>query len=79
MAAEIVMVVENEDTGAGMFRTVEMRRRKPADAAADNDEIVIFAGRRGLRRLRPEIAVAQTVRGFEAPGWLPRMPVNAGG
>ena len=59
---------------------VEMRRRQAADAAADNDQIVSFARIFGLAGGIPESAVAQTAcAASNDPGWLPRMPVSAGG
>ncbi len=67
VTAEIVVVVENEDARGLVLGAVEMRRRQPADAAADDDQIVSLAGRGDRARLRPEIAVAQRVRRFESP------------
>ena len=64
VAAEIVVVVEDEDAGVLVLRPIKMRRREPADAAAHDDEVVVFICLFEIARLRPEIAVAQAVRGF---------------
>ena len=46
MAAEIVVVLEDEDLGlAARLLAIEESRRKPGDAAADHHEIVGFTGR----------------------------------
>jgi hypothetical protein len=74
MAAEIVMVVENEDTGVLAPRAEEIRRREPADAAAHDHQIVAFADIGDLVCLRPEIAVAQAVSGFETADMTPAQP-----
>ena len=53
---------------------VEMRRRQPADAAADDDQIVIFASRGDRASVRPEIAIAQRVRGLETARMIAAQP-----
>ena len=74
VTAEIVVVVENEDAGVRMFCPIEMRCREPADAAAHDDEIVGFIRWLEIVRLRPEIAVAQAVRGFKCAGMTAAQP-----
>ena len=65
VAAEIVMVVENEDAGGRALRAIEMGCGESTDAAANDHQIVgIFARLRG-RRGFPEVAVAQAVGHFE--------------
>jgi hypothetical protein len=69
MAAEIVMIIQDQDArrGAGA-RAIEMRRREAADSAAHNHEVVTLACfHRDSRRL-PERAVAQGVSGIERSG-----------
>ena len=69
VSAEVVVVFEDEDARvrAGVL-AIEMRGGEAADAAADDDEVVGFAG--VLRRAGrfPERAVAQAVRGVERAG-----------
>ena len=48
VAAEIVVVVEDQDAGGWLGAPVEPRRRKPADAAADHDQIVGFLDRQAV-------------------------------
>ena len=55
MAAEIIVVVENEDAALGCSRTVKVCGRQAADAAANDDQVVFFAGI-GCRR--PALAIA---------------------
>ena len=55
VAAEVVVVVEDQDARRrARARAIEVRRRQPADAAADDDEIVGLAGVDRLSRGRPE-------------------------
>jgi hypothetical protein len=42
MAAEIVAIVEHENSRGPGSSAIIPRRRKPADAAADHDQIVAF-------------------------------------
>jgi hypothetical protein len=65
MAAEIVVVVENEDAGVRPPRPVEMPGREPADAAADDHKIVSLAALGDRAGLRPKVAIAQAVRDLE--------------
>src|SRR5262249_23687748 len=66
VAAEVVVVVEDEDAGAGTGAgTVEVRCGQTADAAADDDEIVRFAGVDRLARRGPEPAVANCGRDMD--------------
>ena len=46
MATNVIVVIENEDARIRLPRAIEMRGREPADATADDDEIIVFAGRR---------------------------------
>src|SRR5262249_43555146 len=57
VAAEIVMVVEDEDARVlARCAAVEPRRRKPADAAADHDEVIAFLNGQALDRIAPPFA-----------------------
>ena len=69
VSAEVVVIIENEDARfvAGRL-AVEMRGRQSADAAADDDQVVGFAGIFGLARRIPESSIAKAVRGFERSG-----------
>ena len=69
VATDVVVIVENENARLRPLRPVEMRRRKPADAAADNDQVIVFAGRRHRTGAPPEVAVAQRMRGLET-AWM---------
>ncbi len=63
VTAEIIVIVEQKDAAAAAaLRAVEMRGGKPADAGADDDEIVALAG--VLERWR-RLAVAQRVGSLE--------------
>ena len=44
VAAEVVVVVQDEDPRVWLGRPIEVGRRKPADPGADDDEIVGLAG-----------------------------------
>ncbi len=65
VTADIVVVVEDQNARGLVSGAVEVRRREPADAAADDDQIVILAGRGDRAGLRPEVGVAQRVGGLE--------------
>jgi hypothetical protein len=56
-----------------------MSRRKAADAASDDDQIIDLAGVDGLAGRFPKGTVAQLCAASNEPGWLPRMPVFEGG
>ncbi len=62
VAAEIIVVVEDENAAVARVRAVEMRGGETADAPAHDDEIVFFAR---VRRRRRGFAVAQCMSGFE--------------
>ncbi len=65
VAAEVVVIVEDQDAGVWPRRPVEMRRRQAAEAGADNDQVIALAAvLRGAGAL-PEIPVAQGVGGLE--------------
>ena len=80
MAAEIIVVVENQDSGTipGGF-AIKMRSGKPADACADNDQVIRLAGRIRARRAGLKPVVAKFVREGESAIMVPRMPISAGG
>src|ERR1700686_3763723 len=62
VSAKVVVVVEDEDTSLAAGRlAVKMRGRETADAAADDDQVIDFAGVFRLARGFPEHAVAQAV------------------
>jgi hypothetical protein len=62
MAAEVVVVVEDQDAGFGASAlAVEVGRSKSADAAADDDEVVGLTGFRGGAVIVPSFAITQTV------------------
>ncbi|MCZ7641810.1 MAG: hypothetical protein M5U33_02365 [Pseudorhodoplanes sp.] len=63
VAAEIVMIVEDEDARLRMALAVEIGRRKPADAAADHDKVVALLHRKRIES--GKIAVAQRMGGLE--------------
>src|SRR5207253_2543063 len=70
VAAEIVVVVEDEDARVVPGRAaVEPGRGEPADAAADNDEIVALLDRQVFDRIAPAVA-AHRMRHFERAGVL---------
>jgi hypothetical protein len=68
MAAEILVVVEDEDAAVAGMRALEMRSGQAADARADDDQIVFFARIRWRRR---RIAVAQCMSGLEGTRMAP--------
>jgi hypothetical protein len=65
MAADIIVIVENENAGIRPPGAIKMPRREPADAAADYDQIIVFAGRGDRARMLPKIGIAQRVCGVE--------------
>ena len=80
VAAEIVVVVEDQDARAGPRGAVEVRRRQAADAAADDDQVVGLAGVLGRRWPRSRSRRRASLWAFsKLPGWEPRMPVSTGG
>jgi hypothetical protein len=72
VAAEVIMIVQNENAGgrAGA-RAVEVGSGQAADAAADDDEVKSLARINRFSSSLPEIAVAQGVR------HLKRSPVTS--
>jgi hypothetical protein len=68
MAAEIVVIVENENFRVGLGLAVEIRGAQAADAAAHHHQIEFLAGVGQMRGAVPEIAVAQFMRRFERAG-----------
>ncbi len=63
VAAEIIIGVENQYARLRPLLTIEMRARESADAAADDDQIMVFGDRCAAEFER--LAVAQPVRRFE--------------
>src|SRR5690606_25638866 len=72
MAAKIIVVVEDQYPGAGLFLAEEMRRGQAADPAANDHEVVFFirdrtrpglAGHTSMHRL-PGTIVAAAQAGF---------------
>ena len=77
VAAEIIVVVQDQYAALGCLGPMEVGCRQTADAAADDDQIVFFAGIGGRR---PGLAVSERMSApSKDPGWLPRMPVRSGG
>src|SRR5579859_626844 len=68
VTAKVIVIVEDENASVGLLRAPEISSGEAADATADDDEIVRFAGVRRLPRGFPEIAVAQFVRVFKRTG-----------
>ncbi|MCY1451185.1 hypothetical protein D9M71_680400 [compost metagenome] len=48
MAAEVVVVLEDQNLRSRVFLAVEERCRQAADAAADHHQVVLFADRQGV-------------------------------
>src|SRR5262249_8800902 len=65
VAAEIVMVVEDQNARVlARHATVEPRRGKAAAAAADHDEVVALLDRQAIDRIAPSLA-GDRMRHFE--------------
>src|SRR5690606_32029867 len=62
VTAEIVVIIEDQDAGIRLLHSVEIGRRKPADAGADHDEVILLL--EGKRREGRGVAVAQGMRGL---------------
>src|SRR3981081_2838619 len=74
MAAEIIMVIEDEDAGGGPGgATIEPGRSEPADACADHDKVVALLDRRAVER-KARAVVRLRVRGLERAGVLATQP-----
>src|SRR5262249_14451282 len=74
MAAEIVVVVEDEDARVVPRRAaIEPRRRKPADAAADHDEVVSFFNGEVVDRIATPL-LSNRMRHLERTRMLPAQP-----
>src|SRR5690242_8391053 len=74
MAAEIIVIIENENARAVTERAaIEPRRGEPADAAADHDQIVSLFDRRILDAETPAL-VRKSMRHFERAGMLTAQP-----
>ena len=72
MAAEIVVIVEDEDARRRVGAAVEPGRRQPADPAADHHEVVALLDRQPAEGERP--AVAQLVADLERAGMMAAHP-----
>ena len=70
MAAEVIVIVEDEDArrGAG-GATIEPGGREPADAGADHDQVVTLGDRKALEGKTPAFARLR-VRHLERAGML---------
>src|SRR5262249_2341399 len=68
MAAEIVVIVENEDARRRLGAPIEPGCRQPADAAADHEEVVALLDRQPLERKSP--AGGQLMGDLERAGML---------
>ena len=66
VAAEIVMVFDDQDARFGSRRAIEMRRREAADPAADDDQVIGIVSR--LDVLDGECTVAQGMGIFKRSG-----------
>ena len=66
VAAEVIVIVENEHaTSLRCLGAIKMRRGKPTDAAAHDNEIIFFAR---VRARTCALAVTQCVRRLEGSG-----------
>ncbi len=65
MAAEIVVIVEDQHAGLRLRRAIERGGGEPADSAADDDKIIALDR---AFRLAERRAVAQAMRGLERAG-----------
>src|SRR5207302_10270042 len=65
MTAEIIVIVENQDSSVGICFTKEMSGCKSADTASHDDQVVGFLGIFWFSGGIPERAIAQTVRGLK--------------
>ena len=72
-------LVQHEDARTRARLAVEMRRGKPADASAHDDEVVVLAGVACGGCRAPERAVPERVEGFEGPGVRPAKAGERGG
>jgi len=69
VTAEIIVIVEDQDARGGTrLGPIEIGRGEPADAATDDDQIVILTRLDRPRAGFGEGAVAQPVCGLEAAG-----------
>jgi len=69
VTAEIVVIVENKNPRVGALLAIKMRRRQAADAGAHDNEVVVLSRRSDFAGLKQELAVAQTMGGFES-AWM---------
>ena len=80
VAAEVVVILENENAGRGPNTlSKEMGRGQAADSATDHDQVVFLAELDGLPGLLEEAPSRRLCAVSKDPGWLPRRPVDRGG
>ncbi len=65
VAAEIIVVVQDQYAAFRCLGPIEVGRRQAADAPADDDQIVFLAG---IGRRRPGLAVSERMSAFEGSG-----------
>ena len=65
VAAEVVVVVEHQDPRGRPGFPEKVRRRETADAGADDNQVVLFAGGLWLGRRFPEGRIPQRVEGLK--------------
>ena len=66
MAAEIVVILDDQDARVRLRLAVEVRSGQPADPAADDDQVIGIVDALGM--LDPQRAVAKRMRIFEGSG-----------
>src|SRR6266481_1557610 len=70
MPAEVVVIVENQNSGLGSrLLAIEIGRRQTADAAANHYQVVFFVGVSRIPCTLPKGAIAQRVGHIKSP-WL---------
>jgi hypothetical protein len=68
MAAEIVVIVEDQDFGVGLRGAIEVRRRQTGNARAHHHQVIRRVDILRRPRRLPEFSVAQIMGGFEGTG-----------
>jgi hypothetical protein len=74
MAAKIIMVVKNQNSRVGISRAPEIRCCQPADAAANDYQIVVLVRVPGCRALRGEFPITYSMSCFEGAGMASAQP-----
>src|SRR5205823_12294769 len=67
MAAEVVVVLDNQNARIRILLAIEMRGRETADPAADDDEIKVLSSLNGRRGCLPKISVVLVVSSLKGP------------